>query len=369
VTVPGICAGSAQRHDAPMATFGARLLDLLTGHALTMMINLGHRTGLFDAAAQGPATCAELAARAGLTERYVREWLGAMVTGEIMEYAPATGHYTLPAEHAEFLTGARARNVGPTALMLGSLDSVLPSVAAGFRSGAGVDYAEYAAATEGRMGGSWRHIYDEQLVDGFVGGVPGLTDRLRAGARVLDLGCGTGHAIAVLATAFPAAECVGLDIAPEAIAAAEAERGELQLTNARFLVGDAADPLPAGPYDVVFAFDAIHDQQRADVVLGRVRDALAPDGVFVMVDAKFASAVEENAGNPYAPMSYAISTMFCVPSTLARGGVALGAMWGTDTARRMLADAGFTEVTVLDSPRPQNCVYVCRATEVDHRER
>jgi SAM-dependent methyltransferase len=352
-----------------MASFGARLLDVLTGHALTMMINLGHRTGLFDAAAQGPATCTELAARAGLAERYVREWLGAMVTGEIMEYAPATGRYTLPAEHAEFLTGERARNIGPTAQMLGSLDSLLPAVAAGFRSGGGVDYADYAVATEGRMGASWRHVYDEQLVDGFLAAVPGLTDQLLAGTRVLDLGCGSGHAITVLAAAFPATECVGLDIAPEAIAAAEAERDGLGLTNARFLVADAAQPLPAGPYDVVLAFDAIHDQQRPDTVLRRVRDVLAPDGVFVMVDAKFASDVEDNVGNPYAPMSYAISTMFCVPSTLARGGVALGAMWGTDTARRMLSAAGFTEVTVLDSPRPQNCVYACRAAEVDHCER
>ncbi|MGI5126055.1 class I SAM-dependent methyltransferase [Pseudonocardia sp. CA-107938] len=349
-------------------SFGARLLDLLTGHALTMMISLGHRTGLFDAAAQGPATSAELAGRAGLAERYVREWLGAVVTGGIMEYDPASGRYTLPAEHAEFLTGERARNVGPTALMLGSLDAVLPEVAAGFRSGDGVEYAQYVTATEGRMGGSWRHIYDEHLVDGFVGGVPGLTERLRAGARALDLGCGTGHAITVLASAFPAAEFVGLDIAPEAIAAAEAERAELALSNARFAVGDAADPLPGGPFDVVFAFDAIHDQQRPDVVLGRVRDALAPDGVFVMVDAKFASAVEDNLDNTYAPMAYAISTLFCVPSTLARGEEALGAVWGVETATRMLAEAGFCQVTVLDSPRPQNCVYVCRTAEVDHCE-
>lgn len=96
-------------------------------------------------------------------------------------------------------------------------------------------------------------------------------------------------------------------------------------------------------------------------MLGRVRDALAPGGVFVMIDARFASAVEDTVDNPFAPMSYAISTMFCVPSTLAGGGgAALGAMWGTERAGKMLADAGFPQVDVLDSPRPQNCVYVCR---------
>ena len=340
---------------AHMPSFGARMLDLLTGHALTMMINIGYRTGLFEAAAQGPATSAELAARAGLAERYVREWLGAMTTGAIMEYEPATGRYTLPAEHAELLTGERAANIGPSARMLGSLDALLPAVAAGFRSGAGVDYADYAAASEGRMGGSWRYVYDEQLVDGFVAAVPGLAERLQAGVRVLDLGCGTGHAIAVLAAAFPASTYVGVDIAPEAVAAARAEDAD-----AEFVVGDAAGPLPGGPYDVVFAFDAIHDQQEPATVLGRIRDALAPGGVFVMIDTKFASAVEDNVGNPFAPMAYAISTMFCVPSTLARGDTALGAVWGTELSGQMLADAGFTQVTVLDSPRPQNCVYVCR---------
>lgn len=347
-----------------MSSFGTRMRDLLTGHALTMMIDIGYRTGLFEAAAQGPATSAELAARAGLTERYVREWLGAMTTGAIMDYAPSSQRYSLPAEHAAFLTGERAGNVGPAARMLGSLATVLPAVAAGFGSGAGVDYADYAAAAAGQLGASWRHVYDEQLVDGFVAAVPGLTQRLGAGARVLDLGCGSGHALAVLAAAFPASRYLGIDIAPEAIAAAIAETAEVH-----FVVGDAADPLPGGPYDVVFAFDAIHDQQRPEVVLRRVRDALASGGVFVMIDAKFASAVEDNTANPYAPMSYAISTLFCVPTTLARGGPALGAMWGIDTALRMLADAGFTDVTVLDSPRPQNCIYVCRTDEVDHSDR
>ena len=110
---------------------------------------------------------------------------------------------------------------------------------------------------------------------------------------------------------------------------------------------------------MITAFDAIHDQADAETVLHRVRNALAPGGVFVMVDAKFSSRLEENIANPYAPMCYGISLLFCVPTSLADGGAGLGAMWGQERATAMLTDAGFTVQAVLDSPRPQNCIYVC----------
>ena len=340
------------------AEFGARLLDLMTGSVLTMLIGLGQRTGLFDAAAPGPATSAELAARAGLDERYVREWLGAMVTGGIFEYK--AGRYLLPAEHAVLLTGQRASNIGPAVGTLRTLSAMLPAVERCFSEGGGVPYAQYAEEAGDTLGDSWRLIYDEQLIDGFLGRVPGLPGRLEAGARVLDLGCGGGHAVNVMARAYPPSTFTGLDITAGAIARAEAERAALGLDNARFTVADAA-ALPANPpFDVITAFDAVHDQHRPETVLARVRDALAPDGVFVMVDAKFSSRVQENVGNPQAALCYGISLLYCVPTALAGGGAGLGAMWGQETALAMLAGAGFGDVRVLDSPRPQNCIYVCR---------
>jgi SAM-dependent methyltransferase len=340
--------------------FGEQLLGILTGGMLTMLLGIGHRTGLFEAAARGPATSAELAERAGLHERYVREWLGAMVTGGIMEYDPADGRHTLPAAHAVLLTGATSRNIGPVAGSLRTLGAVLPQVERRFHEGGGVPIAEYAAVSTDGLGETWRHIYDEHLVDGFLGRVPGLLDRLRAGARVLDLGCGTGHAVNVLAREFPASTFDGHDIATAAIADAEAERAAMDLPNAAFAVADAAELAPERPYDVITAFDAIHDQAAPEAVLARVRDALAPDGVFVMVDTNFASRLEDNTANPYAPLSYGISLLFCVPTSIATGGSGLGAMWGQELAGAMLADAGFADVEVLDSPRPQNCIYVCR---------
>jgi SAM-dependent methyltransferase len=341
--------------------FGQQLLGLLTGGMLTMLIGIGHRTGLFEAAAQGPATSAELAERAGLHERYVREWLGALVTGRIMEYDPANGRYTLPVAHAVLLAGATSRNIGPVANSLRTLGAVLPQVERCFTDGGGVPIAEYAAVSAGGLGETWRYIYDEHLVDGFLGRVPGLLDRLRAGTRVLDLGCGTGHAVNVMAREFPRSTFDGLDIATDAIADAEAERSALELANAAFAVANAATLAPDRPYDVITAFDAIHDQAAPEVVLRRVRDALAPGGVFVMIDTNFSTRLEDNTGNPYAPLSYGISLLFCVPTSIATGGSGLGAMWGQERAREMLADAGFTEVQVFDTPRPQNCMYVCQA--------
>jgi SAM-dependent methyltransferase len=286
-----------------------------------------------------------------------------MVTGGIMEYDPADGRHSLPAGHAALLTGATSRNIGPAANSLRTLGSVLPQVERCFTDGGGVSIAEYAKVSAGGLGESWRYVYDDHLVDGFLGRVPGLPDRLRAGVRVLDLGCGTGHAVNVMARAFPRSRFDGLDIATDAIADAEAERAALGLPNAAFAVADAAELAPGKPYDVIMAFDAIHDQAAPEVVLRRVRDALAPDGVFVMIDTNFATRLEDNVGNPHAPLSYGISLLFCVPTSIATGGSALGAMWGQERAREMLADAGFTDVRVFDTPRPQNCMYVCRTEE------
>jgi hypothetical protein len=334
--------------------FGRHVVGTLTGGAMTMLISLGHRTGLFQAAAEGPATSAELAARAGLQERYVREWLGAMVTGGFFTHAD--GVYTLPAEHAALLTGDTAANVAPMASMLRAFAGALPALEKAFADGGGVPHADFAphfAAVGARPGDTWRHIYETQLVDGFLGAVPGLVERLTGGARVLDLGCGAGHAVRVAAEAFPASRFTGLDIDAELIGAA---RGP---ANAEFVVGDAARLAADPAYDVILAFDAIHDQRDPAEVLRRVHAALAPGGVFVMVDAKFSSDLDGNVGNPLAALCYAISLMYCTTVSLAEGGAALGAMWGMELATSMVREAGFSRVDVLDSPRAQNCIFVC----------
>ena len=141
---------------------------------------------------------------------------------------------------------------------------------------------------------------------------------------------------------------------------AERERAEADLANARFAVLDAAELPPDPPFDVITAFDAIHDQVVPDVVLRRIREALSPDGVFVMVDFRFSIHLENNLANPFAPLYYALGLMHCMTVSLAEGGAGLGTVWGEALARHMLSDAGFGSVEVVDSPRPQNCIYICR---------
>jgi SAM-dependent methyltransferase len=134
----------------------------------------------------------------------------------------------------------------------------------------------------------------------------------------------------------------------------------LRLPNATFEVMDAAS-LPVEPhFDLILAFDTIHDLAAPGAVLGRIRDALAPDGAFLMIEYKFSSKVDENVDNPFAPLMYGVSLLHCTPVSLANGGPGLGAVMGEQKARELLAEAGFSDITVKDSPRPQNYMLLCR---------
>jgi SAM-dependent methyltransferase len=351
-------AGQAGTLDeARVEAFAGRLLELYTGGMLSHMVDIGHRTGLFAAAAAGPATSAELAARAELEERYVREWLGAMVTGGIVDYDPTPGTYRLPAEHAACLTGRGAANLAPISRLGTHLAKHVDAVTRAFREGGGVPYAAYRPEFTDVMDALGRGVFDELLVDAYLPLVPGLTERLRAGARAADVGCGTGHAVVLLAAAFPASSFVGYDLADDAIARARSEAAGL--ANARFEVRDAARLEVTEPFDVVFAFDAVHDQAAPAAVLERVAAALVPGGTFVMVEPRASSNLEDNLANPMAPMLYATSTLHCMTVSLACGGAGLGTAWGEQRARAMLAEAGFTDVVVHEAPGdPLNALFV-----------
>ena len=340
--------------------FAGKLLGIFTGGVLTKLIDIGCQTGLFEASVEGAATSDELAARAGLDERYVREWLGAMATSGIFLYDAGSGRYRLPQEHAASLTGAAARNVSPMSRIIDHFGKHLPRLVKCFREGGGIPYSEYRPEFTCHMDATWRRIYDELLISGFLGRISGLTERLAAGIGVVDVGCGSGHAVNVMAREFPRSRFVGYDLAEDAIADGRAEASRMGLANVRFDVLDVAK-LPGSPrFALVTAFDAIHDQLDPAIVLARINAALEDDGTFLMIDFKFASDVASNIGNPFAPLYYGISLMHCMTVSLAYGGAGLGAVWGIEKAKAMLADAGFGRVEVLDSPRPQNCIYVCR---------
>src|SRR5262245_58069091 len=342
-----------------MKQFGGKLLNIFTGGVLTKLIEVGYQVGLFEASKGGPTTSDELSERAGLKERYVREWLGAMATSGIYSYDPESGRYTLPEEHAALLTGGTAQNLAPMSRMVNHFGTHLPKLIACFRAGGGIPYSAYRTVCTQCMDDLWRRIYDQQLVGGFIGAVDGLPEALRRGIRVLDVGCGTGHAMNLLAREFPTSSFCGYDIAEDAIELARAEAKKMGLSNATFAVVDVAS-LPSEPkFDLITAFDAIHDQKSPDAVLHAIYGAMAPRGIFLMIEFKFSSRVEDNVKNPFAPMYYGISLMHCMPVSLALGGKGLGTVWGEQTARQYLAEAGFRTVKVVDSPRPQNCIFVC----------
>lgn len=340
--------------------FARKVFGLYTSGILAMLVEIGHKTGLFETLAQGPGTSEELAARAGLHERYVREWLAAMATGGLIEYDAATRVFSLPPEHAVCLTGTSSRNLAPSSQVVAMLAKRLPQVTECFRRGGGVPYDAYRPDFTEAMDASWRLLYDGLLIRGFLPKVAGLPERLKAGIRVADIGCGTGHAINVMAREYPQSTFVGYDLSAEAIARARAEAQGMGLTNARFEVLDATQ-LPEEPkFDFITSFDAIHDQRDPATTLRRIAAALAPDGVYMMVEPKASSRLEDNLGNPFAPYMYGMSVLHCMTVSLAEGGAGLGTAWGEQLARQMLHAAGFTSIEVVDAPGPQNSIYICR---------
>lgn len=327
---------------------------------LTMMIDLGHRTGLLNALAKAPVSSARLAAQTNLSERHVREWLSSLACAGVIEYQPATGVFSLPPEHALWLTGNTSTNLAPISAMLMGLAPRLDDVEAAFRNGGGVHYDKYRPHFTHAMDALGRAKYDELLVGTYLPKAAGLPELLEGGVRVGDVGCGTGHCLNLMAAAFPASEFIGYDLSAEAIALGNSEAGAMGLKNVSFAAIDVlALPLDQ-PFDVLFAFDAIHDQANPAGVLARIRHALAPGGLFFMVDIKASSDLAKNMSEPDKVITYGISVMHCMEVSLAVGGAGLGTAWGTELATTMLHDAGFAAVTVYDIERdPTNCIYVC----------
>jgi SAM-dependent methyltransferase len=347
--------------EAATEQFAGELLTTYTAGVTTLMIDLAHRTGLLDALAAHPGDSAEIAERAGLVERYVRECLGALVTAGIVGYEPQTRRYHLPAAHAACLTGPGSANLAPVAAVTALLGRHVPAVAECFRDGGGVPYEAFRPEFTAVMDGLSRGLLDGQLLDGILPLAGDLAERLAAGARVADVGCGTGHSTNLLARAFPRSRFTGYDLAADAIDTARAEADRWGLSNVTYEVADIARLPLDRPFSAVFAFDAVHDQVDPAGVLARIRRALTADGVFVMMDVRAASALEDNVGNLLAPWLYGVSTLHCMTVSLAHGGAGLGTVWGEQLAVRMLGEAGFGDVEVFDVPDdPFDSLYVAR---------
>lgn len=341
--------------------FAEKLTQVINHAGLALMLSLGHRSGLFDAMSRLPAsTSDEIAVEAGLSERYVREWLGAMVTGGIVEHDPRRMTYRLPPEHAAYLTRASTTNLAAGMQFIAVLGGVEDEVLAAFRHGLGVPYSSYPRFHEVMAEESAQTVV-AGLTEYILPLVPGLTERLTRGSDVLDVGCGSGLAMIHLARRFPRSNFVGYDFSAEAIARANEEARRQQLTNVRFEVRDAAAMEDRERYDLVTAFDAIHDQAKPGEVLKNIRRSLRPGGIFLMQDIAGSSHVHRDCDHPLATFLYTISCMHCMSVSLAGGGPGLGAMWGKETALTMLRAAGFQKTLIESLPHDvMNYYYVSR---------
>jgi SAM-dependent methyltransferase len=346
---------------AKLEAFAGQMVGYLNGGSVAMMTSIGYHTGLIDALAEmQPSTSTQIAERAGLNERYVREWLGTMVTGRVVDYDPTDRTYWLPPEHAAVITRAAGpQNLAVFAAFLPQLAQVEDGIIRAFQQGGGVHYADFPHFQR-MMAQLSGQIFDATLLEVTLKLVPGLTERLAAGLDVADIACGSGHAINIMAGAFPASRFTGYDFSAEGLAAGRAEADRLGLPNARFVEQDVAQLDVENAYDFVTIFDAIHDQAQPRAVLRSIARALRPGGTFLAVDVHASSQLHENLDHPLAPAFYAISTMHCMTVSLALGGEGLGNMWGEQLARELLTEAG---LVLLDVKQVEgdilNNYYIC----------
>ena len=342
--------------------FSGFLMQTYTGAAVTLCVHIGQQTGLWERLAAGPATSTELADRAGLSERHVREWLSAVTCAGIVEFDEVSRTFWLPPEHAAGLTGATSANLAPIAGSFVIAGGMAPSLVETFVTGGGLPYSAYMPYFTDLQDAANRRTYDETLVDGYLAEVDGLSERLTAGIRAVDVGCGTGHCVNLMGQAFPASSFVGYDMSPAALDRARAEARSLGLTNVSFEQRDcmALDEV-ADRFDLVTAFDVIHDLAFPGEALAGIASLLDDDGVFVMVDTKLSSYLENNLDVPTATLTYVASLVHCMQVSLAAGGVGLGAAWGHELAVEMLMKAGFSEIRITETPMdPFDNIYVAR---------
>ncbi|WP_332645124.1 class I SAM-dependent methyltransferase [Aeromicrobium sp.] len=352
---------AAQIDVAAVEAFADRMIGIVNGSCIALMTSIGHQTGLFETlAGRAPSTSDDIARAAGLNERYVREWLNAMTTGRVVVHDSATRTYSLPAEHAACLTDAAGPdNLARLTVFLPMLAEVEQGIVRSFREGGGLSYADFERFHE-LMAADSGSVVDATLLDVVVPHIEGLTGRLTDGIDVADIGCGSGHAINVLAAAYPNSRLTGYDFEEDAIEAARAEASALGLKNARFEVLDVASLDEVAAYDLITAFDAIHDQAHPGTVLAAISRALRDDGTFLLVDIKASSNVEDNLEHPMGPFLYTVSTMHCMTVSLGQGGEGLGTVWGEQLATTMLHDAGFSDIDLAPvEADPFNTYYVC----------
>ena len=342
--------------------FVGKMLGDVSGSMTVMLAAIGDRLGLFkDLAEEGPATSQELATRTDINERYAREWLGAMSSAGYLKYAPDSGRFTLPPEHAPALAQERGPFFfGGTLQMLPALFGISEQVTAAFKNGGGVTQSAYHEDFwEGmsRFTGCW---FDNLLVQEWVPAMPAVQSRLESGVSVADVGCGRGRALIRLAEAFPNSTFTGYDVFAPTIGKATRDAREAGVEDrVRFQQLEVSQGIPRR-HDIITTFDVVHDAVDPLGMLRDIHQALSGDGVYVCLDVNCSDKLEENAG-PLGSLFHGFSIFYCMTTSLANGGVGLGALGLPEPkVKELCTEAGFASVRMVPLENPFNNLYEIR---------
>ena len=337
------------------AAVGQTIADL--GAAFSgVLVNIGRRLGLYKAMAEiGACTSEQLAQATGVRERYVREWLNNQAAGGYVRYEPDSHRYTLPAAQAMVLAVEESPVYMAHAFEVAAafwLDE--ERILEAFRSGAGLGWHEHNDRLFCGTEMFFRTGYQTHLVSEWLPALDGVVERLRAGARVADVGCGHGASTIVMARAFPKSQFTGIDYHEESITTAGQRAREAGVDNLRFEVATAKD-YRGRNFDIVCFMDCLHDLGDPLGALVHARGALKSDGKVMLVEPYAGDAVEENL-NPLGRLFYAASAMACTPNSLSQEvGLGLGAQAGQERLRRLALQAGFRDLR-LATRTPVNLV-------------
>jgi 2-polyprenyl-3-methyl-5-hydroxy-6-metoxy-1,4-benzoquinol methylase len=347
--------------EARLDAFMGRFVQDCGGGALIPMVIIGDKLGLYKAMAGGePVSPAELAERTGCRERYIREWLCQQAASGYVSYDPETRTFRLPPEQAMALADEHSPAFIPGAFqLLASMVRDEPKITERFRSGEGLGWHEHHHDLFEGTERFFRPGYLANLVDSWLPSLDGVVEKLAAGARVADIGCGHGASTILMAKAFPRSEFVGSDYHERSIEAARQAAEKAGVADrVRFEVATAKD-FGGGPYDLVCVFDALHDMGDPAGAAGHVRSQLAPDGTWMVVEPYAGDTVEDNL-NPVGRMFYAASTMVCTPASLSQEvGLALGAQAGEERLTEVIREGGFSRVR-RSAETPFNLVLEAR---------
>jgi 2-polyprenyl-3-methyl-5-hydroxy-6-metoxy-1,4-benzoquinol methylase len=326
--------------------FVGKMLGDLGGAFSVPTVRIGIRLGLFDALAQGPATSEQLAAKTGLAERYVREWAMAQA---------CSGYLGLDANSDAFSLSPEAAMVfsvkDSPVYLAGAFDLVAAmieaesKVEAAFRTGEGVGWGETGGCLFCAVGAFFRPGYVNNIVQSWIPALDGIEARLASGGRVADIGCGVGFSTLLMAKAFPQSEFIGYDFHAPSIEDARKHAVEHGLgERVRFEVARAKD-ISDGEFDLITAFDCLHDMGDPEGCARHLRDCLKPGGSWLICEPIAADRPSDNVGSPVSRLYYNASTMICVPTSLDQEvGAALGAQAGEAKLTAVLNSAGFGSV-------------------------